>query len=160
MGGSALFITNIAEHFGLLSKTQAEGLDKAFGFVAAVGTLINGLARLAPMLRSSAVIRSMINIATNLADLAAGPPGWILLAGAATALAAWGLSDAIRQHENDPGPVGPSTTPGQGGMDVRVWNMSPIGSSTQTVNVEVDARGMTPDEVGREVRRHIEAVMR
>jgi hypothetical protein len=72
-------------------------LDKAFSLAAAVGSLISIFARFAPALLAAASAQNVMNAATAVADALSGPLGWALLAAAAVALTAWGLSQVINQ---------------------------------------------------------------
>ena len=105
LGGSGIFITNLGEQFGFLSKKQAEAMDKTFSLIAAVGSLISIFARFAPAVLAAASAQNIMNAATAVADSLSGPLGWALLAGAAAALIAWGLSQEINQ------PSGTQTLP-------------------------------------------------
>jgi len=97
LGGTGILVTNLGEQFGFLSKKQAEALDKAFSLAAAVGSLISIFARFAPAVLAAASAQNIMNAATAVADALSGPLGWALLAGAAAALIAWGLSQEINQ---------------------------------------------------------------
>ena len=164
LGGTGLFITNLAEQFGYLDKKTAQSLDRTFSFIAAAGTMINVLARLAPAILAAASAQNIMNAATAVADALAGPLGWALLAGAVAALTAWGLSQYISQNPQGGAgtplpPSGPSTTPGQGGMDVRTYNMSPISSgSNVTANITIQGSG-NPEQTAVAVKRHLEILI-
>jgi len=80
-----------------VSTKQAEALDKAFSLAAAVGSLIGIFARFAPALLAAASAQNIMNAATAVADALSGPLGWALLAAAAVALTAWGISQMINQ---------------------------------------------------------------
>src|SRR5712692_36122 len=101
LGGTGILVTNLGEQFGFLSKKQAEALDKAFSLAAAVGSLISIFARFAPAVLAAASAQNIMNAATAVADALSGPLGWALLAGAAAALIAWGLSQEINQPTPD-----------------------------------------------------------
>jgi hypothetical protein len=49
---------------------------------------------------AAASAQNIMNAATAVADALSGPLGWALLAGAAAALIAWGLSQEINQQEH------------------------------------------------------------
>ncbi len=102
LGGTGILVTNLGESFGFLSKKQAEALDKAFSLAAAVGSLISIFARFAPALLAAASAQNIMNAATAVADALSGPLGWALLAAAAVALTAWGLSQTINQPTGTP----------------------------------------------------------
>jgi len=99
----------LGEQFGFLSKKQAESLDKTFSLVAAVGSLISIFARFAPAVLAAASAQNIMNAATAVADALSGPLGWALLAGAAAALIAWGLSQEINQPAGTQSEVGGQT---------------------------------------------------
>ena len=132
LAGTGLLVTNLADQFGLLSKKQAESLDKVLSLAVATGTLINVFARLAPAVLAAASAQNIMNATTAVADALAGPLGWAILAGAIAALAAWGLSQAIQSGGGTTGPQGQTQmTPeerqrtgpagrGQFGLDARV----------------------------------------
>ena len=124
LGGSGLFVTNLAEQFGILSKKQAESLDKIFSLIAATGTLISVIARLAPAIMAAASAQNIMNAATAVADALSGPLGWALLAGAIAALAAWGLSSYIAQNPQGTSTSGSQTSPTQQ-MGVTTSNVGP-----------------------------------
>jgi hypothetical protein len=133
LGGTGILVTNLGEQFGFLSKQQANALDKTFSLVAAVGSLISIFAKFAPAVLAAASAQNIMNAATAVADALSGPLGWALLAAAAVALTAWGLSQVINQPStaqtgttsnsptgNAPGAIGLFGKLGQFGLDTTV----------------------------------------
>jgi len=97
LGGTGILVTNLGESFDFLSKKQGEALDKTFSLIASVGTLISVFSKFAPAILAAASAQNIMNAATAVADALSGPLGWALLAAAAVALTAWGLSQMINQ---------------------------------------------------------------
>ena len=111
LGGAGLLVTNLARQFGVLGEEQANALNKTFSLVTATGSLITVFSRLIPILQGLAVAQSIANAARAIALALSGPIGWGILAGAAVALAAFGIFLATQ------GGAGPSeiTRPRGGG---------------------------------------------
>lgn len=189
MAGTGLLVTNLAEQFGVLSKKQAESLDKTLALAASVGTLINVFARLAPAVLAAASAQNIMNAATVVADALSGPLGWALLAGAIAALAAWGLSQAIQnpsatgaQGTREMSPeerhaTGPSGR-GQFGLDTRVSTptlflageageervtITPMGKAAPTaarIAPQIIIQGVTdPMQVAQQVKVQLEQLI-
>lgn len=91
LGGAGLLVTNLARQFGILEESQAEALNKTFALVTATGSLITVFSRLIPVLQGLAAAQSIANAARAVALALSGPVGWGILAGAAVALAAFGI---------------------------------------------------------------------
>ncbi len=145
LGGSGILVTNLGEQFGFLSKKQAEALDKTFSLAAAVGSLISIFARFAPAVLAAATAQNIMNAATAVADALSGPLGWALLAGAAAALIAWGLSQEINQ------PAGTQT--GASGQTAADQAQSRAGSRRGQFGLDTTVTGPTmflAGETGRE----------
>ncbi len=185
LGGTGLFVTNLADQFGLLSKKQAESLDKVFALLAATGTLINVFARLAPAIMAAASAQNIMNAATAVADALSGPLGWALLAGAIAALAAWGLSQALpaiseQRQGSPPAPTTPlereRSLKAQSGIDTMVntptrFLAGEAGAERVTItpagrmagggfvaNITINGSG-NPAETARLVKRELEILI-
>lgn len=91
LGGTGLLVTNLARQFGILGEEQTEALNKTFSLVTATGSLITVFSRLIPILQGLAAAQSIANAARAIALALSGPVGWGILAGAAVALAAFGI---------------------------------------------------------------------
>src|SRR3989304_1263228 len=92
LGGTGLLVTNLAEQFGLLEKSQADALNKTFGLVTATGSLITIFSRLIPVLQGLTVAQTLANTARAIALALSGPVGWAILAGGGVGLGALGVS--------------------------------------------------------------------
>ncbi len=108
LGGTGALVTNLAEQFGVLDKSQAQALDRTFGLVAATGSLITIFARLIPILQGLAAAQTIANAARAVALALSGPVGWAILGGAAIALAAFGIYMATKRPEAETGPAEPA----------------------------------------------------
>ncbi len=183
LGGTGILVTNLADQFGILSKKQAEALDKTFSLVAAVGGLISVFARLAPAVMAAASAQNIMNAATAVADALSGPLGWALLAAAAVALTAWGLSQMIQQPsqtETDKSVPAEQRIGGRGqfGLDVMVSKPTLFlageagservtilpqgrpGTGAQTIAPTINVFGATdPAAAARAVKQELEALI-
>jgi hypothetical protein len=77
--------------------------------------LISIFAKFAPAVLAAASAQNIMNAATAVADALSGPLGWALLAAAAVALTAWGLSQVINQPSPDQTGTTGTTGPSAGG---------------------------------------------
>jgi len=102
LGGAGLLVTNLARQFGVLGEEQAEALNKTFSLITATGGLITVFSRLIPILQGLSVAQSIANAARAVALALSGPIGWGILAGAAVALAAFGIYMATQGGEARP----------------------------------------------------------
>lgn len=99
LGGTGLLVTNLARQFRILGEEQADALNKTFSLVTATGSLITVFARLIPVLQGLSAAQSIANAARAVALALSGPVGWGILAGAAVALAAFGIYLSIQGQE-------------------------------------------------------------
>lgn len=106
IGGTGILITQLGEQFGFLDKAQSDALNKTFGLVTATGSLITVFARLIPILQGLAIAQTLANAARAVALALSGPIGWGILAGAAVALAAFGIYMATQTGVGPPQAVG------------------------------------------------------
>lgn len=125
LGGTGLLVTNLAEQFGLLEKSQADALNKTFGLVTATGSLITIFSRLIPVLQGLTVAQTLANTARAIALALSGPVGWAILAGAVVALAAFGIYAAslgppVAAPSERGGRAVTGLTRGQFGLDTMV----------------------------------------
>ncbi|HZY94901.1 MAG TPA: hypothetical protein VFE98_08625 [Candidatus Bathyarchaeia archaeon] len=164
LGGTGLFVTNLAEQFGYLDKKTAQSLDRTFAFIAAAGMMINVLARLAPMIMAAASAQSIMNAATAVANALAGPLGWAILAGAVTALTAYALSQnigankTVQNPSNAAGGYAPGTTAATGPITTSLMPISSGGGNNVSANITITGSS-SPEQTAAAVKRHLEILI-